>query len=170
MVTKRNGIFLPIFIPFAIMARCFLTTKDGDNDSEKVKAGEGLHAFAGVELLYPASDMALRLQAGYLFSGIFASNEDVTFKRIPLEAILLMDAGQLRLGAGLSHHVSVDLEDDVYGDVSFEDATGYLLIGEYKISQNVGFGLRYTKIEYQPDDSDEELYGSAVGIYTTFAF
>ncbi len=143
---------------------------DGDEDSEKVKAGEGFHLFGGVELGYPASDLAIRLQAGYLFGGIFASNGDVSFNRVPLEAIMLLGSDKWRFGVGLTQHTNVELEDDVSGDVSFDDATGYLLHGEYKISPTVGFGLRYTKIEYQPENVDLEFDGSGAGLYMTFTF
>ncbi|MCG8671885.1 MAG: hypothetical protein MI867_20950 [Pseudomonadales bacterium] len=144
---------------------------DGDEGNEKVKAGEGIHFFAGVELGYPSSDLAVRLQAGYLFGGIFADNGDVSFDRVPLEALLLMGSDDFKFGVGLTHHSSVELEDDVAGDVSFDDATGYVLQGEYWVSKTVGLGLRYTKIEYEVKDvSGAELDGSGAGLYATFRF
>lgn len=144
---------------------------DGDDGTESVKAGEGIHFFGGVELGYPANDLAFRLQLGYMFGGIFAENGDVSFDRIPFEALMFICADKLKFGAGVTHHTNVELKDDVAGDVSFDNATGAVIQAEYWFTQRLGLGLRYTNIEYQPEDfEDADLNGSGGGLYLTFAF
>ena len=80
------------------------------------------------------------------------TDDDIRFDRYPLELIPFYNFGDHRLGAGISHHLSAELElEDFLGpDVEFDDATGWLVEYDYSFPgwEEGGFvlGIRYVWI------------------------
>jgi hypothetical protein len=81
-----------------------------------------------------------------------ANNQDVTWLRFPLEALLFYRAPNgLRFGAGATVHLAnvMSASGGVLNDrVEFESSPGFLLQAEY-VRRNWGFDLRYTALEYE---------------------
>lgn len=144
-------------------------------ESEKIKAG-GLLMLGGGVLLTPGSGaVSLQLTLNYHFDSITAKNGDASFDRFPLEAIVFVNNGRHRFGAGVSHHLSpeadFDFDNQPKDSAEFDDATGLVVEYDYSITSAVRIGLRYTAIEYEASDFvGEKVDGDHVGLTASLAF
>ena len=120
---------------------------------------------------------------GYHFDEVSADNGDITFERYPLELIPFYNFRNHRIGAGLSYHLSPELDLKELGGskVEFDDALGWLIEYDYSFSgwRSGGFvlGARYLWIDYQVEKVDDrrvpgcfEFDGNHVGIHVDFMF
>lgn len=129
---------------------------DGDREKDEIKAGEQFLLFGGLyyeNVTAPDRAWGAQFNLGWFFNYISADNGDVSLTRFPLEVIPYARINKLRLGLGLTHHTSIELDDDALlnTSVEFEDATGLVVIAEYMVSDKVGLGLRYVDIDYDLD-------------------
>lgn len=142
------------------LARETVDSTFGGSDSESIDAGELFHIYGGIHI----GDEQLQLQTtiGYQADRIRADNGDTGFYRYPLEIIGFTRLDRLRLGVGLSHHLSPRYERDIYEDpnetVEFKNATGLVLQADYLFgewgSTAATVGIRYTNIEYEIESSN----------------
>lgn len=138
-------------------------------DSEKIKAGGLLMVGAGVLVAPSDSPFSYQVTLNYHFDSITAKNGDASFDRMPIEAQVFYNSGKHRFGAGLTHHLSPEVEfdfDDAPREtVEFDDATGAVIEYNYAVSPSIWLGLRYTTIDYSPSDVDgEDVDGDHVGV------
>lgn len=151
-----------------------------NGDSTKVKTGEGLSIFGGVDY-FLQDELKLRGTIGYKFSSASASNGDITFDRFPLDLLLLKGYGRHQFGVGATYHTGVEYEWDVNsygfgsnGTVEFEDSLGFIVHYEYRVplknDNAFVIGARYTQIDYEVKDTDLSYDGSGFGLNLGFTF
>jgi hypothetical protein len=127
-----------------------VTFTDGSRDS--IKANEGLSLGGGVSIVNDAGDIEAEVTLSYKFATITASNGDLTFSRLPLDALVFYRLPALRLGGGLTYHLSPELSGGGVAsglNVSFDDALGLLLQADYRVTPKINLGIRYTSLDYK---------------------
>ena len=143
-----------------------------DGSSETIKANEGVYLGGGAAIITDARDWEFHVTLGYKFTMIDATNGDVEWTRFPLEALAFYRFQKVRLGGGLTYHLSPKLEGSgVVGglNVTFKDAAGAVLQADWLVTDALALGLRYTAIEY---DAKGAFTGSARanGLGVTFSW
>ena len=155
---------------------------DGDNHDEDLRAGELITLAAGIVVYFPLPEWSLQTSIGYHTDTVGDYDDDITFERYPLELIPFYNFSKHRIGAGLSYHLSPELDLKELGGpkVKFDDALGWLVEYDYSFSgwENGGFvlGVRYLWIDYEVDKvnsfstSGVEVDGNHVGIHINYMF
>ena len=143
-----------------------------DGSTEKIKANEGVYVGGGAAIVNDRRDWEFHLTLAYKFTMIDASNGDVEWTRFPLEALAFYRFQKVRLGGGVAHHINPALEGSgVVGglDVKFKNATGLVLQADWRITEALAAGVRYTALEY---DAKGPFTGSSNsdGLGVTFSW
>ena len=149
-----------------------------DGSTATIAAGGTTRLELGVrtDLLGPAFDTELGV--GYKFDQISASNAELTFSRITVDALQYLRIGErFRVGGGITYHLNptldVDAPDGAGGRVDLkaeaDDALGYALAADYLLGESLELGLRGTIIEYE-FESGAARSGDNVGLYATYRF
>jgi hypothetical protein len=92
---------------------------------------------------------------------------------MPLDLLGFYRTGNHRFGGGVTYHLNPEFEIDTDfadGDIEFDNALGLVIEYDYFFSEGLSAGLRYTSIEYEASDFDEEIDGSYFGLIISFAF
>lgn len=151
-----------------------------NGESSAVNFGGGLRFGGGV--LYEVPDWPVEIQSSLSLytSKVSASNGDISFWRTPLDLLAFYPYKSFRLGAGLTHHFHVQLEQDLSNDgtlVTYDNATGWLLEFSWRVPNSQWqLGTRYTGISYKSDSPEinnpslNELDGSGIEINTSYRF
>jgi hypothetical protein len=156
---------------------------DGDSDDEDLRAGELITIAAGTVVYLPQAALSLQMTIGYHFDEVSTDNGDITFERYPLELIPFYEFRKHRIGAGLSYHLSPELDLKELGGskVEFDDALGWVMEYDFSFSgwRNGGFviGLRHLWIDYKVEKVDGrrvpggfEFDGNHVGVHVDYMF
>ena len=155
---------------------------DDDNHDEDLRAGELVTFTAGSVVYFPLPEWSLQTSIGYHTDTVGDYDDDISFERYPLELIPFYNFRKHRIGAGLSYHLSPELDLKEIGGpkVKFDDALGWLVEYDYSFSgwENGGFvvGVRYLWIDYEVDKvnnfsaSGVEVDGNHVGIQINYMF
>jgi len=125
-----------------------------DGSSRTIKANEGLYLGGGVAIVNDARNLEFHVTLAYKFQMINASNGDVEWSRVPLEALAFYRFEKVRLGGGLAYHLDPRLEGSgVIGglDVKFKNSPGTVLQADWRITDAMALGLRYTILKYEVD-------------------
>lgn len=145
-----------------------LTYEDG-SETTMTAGGGGVFSIGGSWQAWGAGAKGLDLQAtvGVKYRTIpEATNQSGSWVRFPVEGLLLFRTPVgLRLGGGVTAHLGNELEmsgDVANGSLGFDATPGFLLQGEY-VRGNIGFDLRYTKLEYRASGSNGTLDASSFG-------
>ena len=104
--------------------------------SSAVNFGGGLRLGTGVLYKRPAWPVEIQTSLSLYSSTVSASNGDISFWRNPLDVSAFYTYKGFRLGAGLTHHFHVQLEQDLNNDgslVTYDNATGWLLEFDWRI-------------------------------------
>ncbi|HLQ27140.1 MAG TPA: outer membrane beta-barrel protein [Acidiferrobacterales bacterium] len=144
--------------------------KDGSTSS--IKANDGFYIGGGVALVEVAKDVDVELSLAWKYTAVTASNADVTFTRFPLEALAFYKFEKVRLGGGLAYHINPKLKSsgDLSGlDVSFDNALGYVAQADYRITDKMNVGIRYTSVDYKVGNSPAAK-GNGAGITFSASF
>jgi hypothetical protein len=123
-----------------------------DGSSETIKANEGLYVGGGAVITNDARNFEFHVTLAYKFALINASNGDVEWTRFPLEALAFYRFDKFRLGGGLAYHINHELEGSgVVGglDVKFENALGAVVQADWRITDQIAAGVRYTALKYE---------------------
>ena len=142
-----------------------------DGETQNIKANEGLYLGGGMAIINDAKDWEYHLTLAYKFALIDAKNGDVEWTRLPLEALVFYRFPHVRLGGGLTYHLSPHLEGSgVVGglDIKFKNALGVVLQADWRVTSTIAVGGRYTMLEY---DAKGAFTGTvkANGIGVTFS-
>ena len=155
---------------------------DGDRHDEDLRAGELITVSGGIVVYFPQPAWSLQTSIGYHTDSVGDYDDDITFERYPLELIPFYNFNKHRIGAGLSYHLSPELDLKEIGGpkVKFDDALGWLVEYDYSFSgwEKGGFvlGVRYMWIDYEVDKvgsfsvSGAEVDGNHVGIHINYMF
>lgn len=145
-----------------------------DNTEETIRANEGFYIGGG--LAYISYDYLLEaeLTAAWKYVGVRATNGDAAFTRFPVEALVFYPIAWARVGGGLTYHVNPKFEAS--GDAApqlvavprnFNGAVGGILQADYRASENLTLGVRYTLLTYS-GDADRKSNG--VGLIISGSF
>ena len=149
---------------------------------EDIRAGELVTIAAGMVVYLPLPSWSIQTSIGYHTDDVGDYNDDIKFDRYPLELIPFYNFKNHRIGAGLSYHLSpeLDLKDIGGPKVEFDDALGWLVEYDYSFSGwgNNGFvlGVRYLWIDYEVDKVSNILTpgtgvdGNHIGIHVDYMF
>lgn len=141
-----------------------------DGSSDDVKTGEGFWLDFGFRADLQA--WALKSTIGYKSGGVFASNGDASFTRVPLTMIASLDNNGHLFGAGFTYELNPTLDIDLpglYGTADFENALGLVL--EYENNHTTwAWGVRYTHIDYDYEVTGETFDGNNVGLFFNWYF
>ena len=132
-----------------------------DGETETIRANEGFYIGGGAVLIDAARNFEVHLSLAYKVAVVNASNGDIEWTRFPLEALAFYRFPRVRVGGGLAYHISPRLEvSGVPGgqDVKFKNALGAVLQADWRITEKIAAGLRYTILEY---DAKGAFTGSA---------
>lgn len=142
-----------------------------DGSRESIKANEGFYIGGGIAYIFPDYNLEAELSANWKYVGVTASNGDVTFTRFPIEAMVFYPWSWGRVGAGLTYHINPELSGSgVVTNINaeFDNALGGVIQAEYRPSDNLGFGLRYTALDYTIGGVDVNASGIGLTISGTF--
>lgn len=142
-----------------------------DNTTETIKANDGFYIGGGFAFVPDSLNLEMHLTAAWKYTGVTASNGEIKFTRIPIEALGFFIADPFRFGGGLIYHVNPKLERSgaVSGsDVEYDNAPGMVLQADYRISENIGAGVRYTFLEYEQGGRSIRANGAGVAISGAF--
>jgi hypothetical protein len=132
-----------------------------NGDRENIKANEGFYVGGGATILDTDRSMEYQLTLAYKFEMVNASNGDIEWTRIPLEALAFYRVQHARVGGGLAYHMNPRVEGSgVVGglDVKFKNALGFIFQADWLITPKIALGARYTWLEY---DAKSPASGSA---------
>ena len=156
---------------FDVGGDTMVTVRFTNGDTENVKANEGFYLGGGAAILDDARHMEYHVTLAYKFALINASNGDIEWTRIPLEALAFYRFARARVGGGLTYHINPKLEGSgVVGglDIEFKNALGIVLQADWLITRKIALGGRLTFLEY---DAEGAFSGSAKsnGVGVTFS-
>jgi hypothetical protein len=151
----------------------FTKVKFDNGDNDNIKAGELAIFSAGA--IYEQENWQVQGTIGYYSDRASGDNGDVCFTRIPLEVLGFWKKDNFRLGAGITHHLNPEFEVDIDGSIAngtidFDDATGFVIQGDYFFANQFGLGLRFTSVEYEADFLEKKIDGDSVGFLVSYAF
>lgn len=130
-----------------------------DGSNEEIKAGSGL--ILGMSLQHSLGlnyDMPVdgKISLNYMFDSVDAENGDASFKRFPLDMVILSRVNSISFGGGITYHMNPALSIDapgLKGDVDFDNALGFKAEANYqfpsKSAASYSIGLEYTNIDYK---------------------
>jgi hypothetical protein len=135
-----------------------LTSSSGGTTTESIKANEGFYIGAGASILF-STEIEAEVSLSYKFESITATNGDIDFTRMPLDALVFYRfPQQFRVGGGLTYHLNPKLSGSgVAGglNVGFDDALGLVLQAEYLLpprspkTPKMTIGARFTMLDYK---------------------
>jgi hypothetical protein len=142
-----------------------------NGSSDTIKAGELLYLGGGLSVITDSKDIEVEVTLSYKNDSINASNGKIDWTRYPLDALVFYRMPKFRVGGGLTYHIGPKLSGSgVASNVNgnFDDSLGFLLEGDYLVTQKVNVGLRYTNIKYKTGGAS--IDGSSVGITAGYRF
>ena len=142
-----------------------------DGSKADIDAGRGLVIGGGVNLgITP--EIFLQAAASWKFTTVpQASNGDLTWTRFPLELSAFYKMDKIRVGGGIAYHMANKLKGTGIAsayNVDFDDALGFNLGVEYKMSDKFAITSRYTIIDYSA--SGGSANGNSFGVGMNWYF
>jgi hypothetical protein len=141
--------------------------------TESIKANDGLFFGGGIAVVNDAKTIESELSLTYKFGTIEASNGDVTFSRLPLDALVFYLLPKARIGAGVTYHMNPELDGSGVAsglNVDFKDSAGFLLQAEYRITEKMNVGARYTALKYDVEGGTGDVRSNGLGITFSASF
>jgi hypothetical protein len=138
-----------------------LTVAFTDGDTQDIKANDGFYFGGGLAIVDAERRLEYHLTAAFKYGLIAAENGDVEWTRFPIEALGFYRFPRVRVGGGLTYHVSPRIETSgAVGnpDVKFKNALGAVLQADWLVTEKIAVGGRYTILEY---DAKDAFSGSA---------
>lgn len=147
-----------------------ITRPFADGSSGTIRANEGFWIGAGV-LVSGSRNVEAELTLSYKFASSRAASGDVTWTRFPLDAIVFYRFPRVRLGGGLTYHLSPTLEGSGAAsniNARFDDALGYVLQADYLWTPRYTLGARYSNLTYRTGGASFNSNG--LGVTVGFIF
>jgi hypothetical protein len=119
-------------------------------DTQDIKAHDGFYLGGGLAIINRSVEY--QFTAAFKYGVIAAEQGDVEWTRFPLEALAFYRLARVRLGGGLTYHLSPRIEaSGAPGnpDVKFKNALGAVLQADWMITDKIALGGRYTILEYE---------------------
>jgi hypothetical protein len=153
-----------------------------DGSTFDIKAGGGIYINAGISYVVdPEFDIQTTL--GYHTDSTSANNGNISFDRVPLEAIVFynFDDSKIKLGVGLRKSLSAKsttsgVATDYYQAHSYNSSLGQVIELQYSFNKKVvdndyfALSLRYVSEYYKINGYDEKIDGSHVGLALVYYY
>jgi len=142
-----------------------------DGSTRTIKANQGFYIGGGVALVEVAKNIDTEFTLAWKFTSITASNGDITFTRFPLEALVFYKFEKVRLGGGLAYHISPKLSGSGVAsgvNTSYDNALGGILQADYRITDKMNVGLRYTSVDYKVGGATAKGNGAGITFSSSF--
>ncbi|HZO02392.1 MAG TPA: hypothetical protein VFB93_14440 [Burkholderiales bacterium] len=143
-------------------------------ESDKIKANEGFYLGGGMAIIDEPRSMEYHLTVAYKIGMVSADNGDIDWTRVPLEALAFYRFAKVRIGGGLTYHLNPELEGSGVAssvNVKFKNALGFLVQADWRITQGLALGLRYTFIEYEAKSpASGTAKGDGAGLTISYTF
>jgi len=146
-----------------------VTNEHGSELDKSVSLGGGFNMELGGTHNYTEL-FTLQYGFGYKFDSVVAGDDEVSFKRYPINAIGLFDLGDtFQLGAGLTYEYNpkLNLIDMDLGSYGADDALGLVLQMGWRFG-GMRILLRHTQIDYQ--FAGGKLDGNNTGLHFGFVW
>jgi hypothetical protein len=144
-----------------------------DGSTASVKANEGFYFGGGASIVTDSKLVEIELSLAYKFSMINASNGDIDWTRWPLEALVFYRLDKVRLGGGLTYHLNPEVDGSGVAtplNIKFDDALGFVLQADYRLSDKMAIGMRYTNLKYEVDGSSASAKSNGLGFTFSHRF
>jgi len=133
---------------------------------ESTKAGS-LYSFALGGTIAFTDNIEAQLSFGIESNANHTKENEASWVRYPLNGMLFYHKDKFRLGLGATAHFSPKYK--VSGATknassSYKDAIGGLFEIDYRLTEQLHVGLRYTNIQYVREDDDRRFDGSSIGL------
>jgi hypothetical protein len=152
------------------------TVRYNNGDTNTLHAGGLVDFRAGVEYQTIGSPLSFQLNVAYHLDRSSAKNGDISFSRVPVEALAHWRMGQAwRLGGGLRKALSVQAKGDGVGaqyvqDQKYTSSVGLVAEGEYFFTPAFGLKVRAVSEKFKPDNGGKELSGDHIGVIAAYYF
>jgi len=120
-----------------------------------------------VSLISDDKSIETEISLSYKFADITASNGDITWSRLPLDVLAFYRMEKVRLGGGLTYHINPELDGSGVAtglNVDFKNSLGFVAQADWRITDRMNLGLRYTMLEYEVNGAGGEIDASGLGI------
>jgi hypothetical protein len=141
-----------------------------NGETASIKANELFYIGAGASVVNDEKNIEFLGTVNYKFAAISASNGDVDWTSVPLNALLFYRMQNFRVGAGLVYVMNPKLSGSGVAsgvNVNFDDALGFLVQADYLLGK-VAIGVRGTFVDYKA--GGRTFKGDGVGITFGFTF
>jgi hypothetical protein len=131
--------------------------------SKSIDANQGLSLGGGAAIITDSKDIEGEVTLSYKFSGITASNGDIDWSVLPLDALVFYRLPKFRLGGGLTYHLSPTLKGGGVAstlNAKYKDALGFVLQADYRFTDRLALGLRYTNVTYKKSSIQTSAFAS----------
>ena len=148
-----------------------ITVPFNDGTSDSIRANEGFSIGGGALFVTDLRNVEVEATLSYKFTSVNARNGDVTWTRFPLDAIVFYRFPRVRLGGGLTYHLSPTLEGSGAAsniNARFDDALGYVLQADYLWTPRYTLGARYSNLTYRTGGASFNSNG--LGVTVGFIF
>ena len=142
-----------------------------DGTTETIKANEGFYISGGAAYIPETWNLETEVTLGWKYTGVTASNGELKFTRFPLEALVFYPWEFVRVGGGLAYHINptLDRSGAVSGsDEDYDNAAGAIAQIDYRPSDNLTLGLRYTLLEYSRAGGNSSADGIGITVSGRF--
>jgi hypothetical protein len=138
-----------------------------DGTRENIKSNEGFYLGGGVSLITDDKSVETEISLSYKFEEITASNGDVTWSRLPLDVLAFYRWSKVRAGAGATYHINPELDGSGVAsglNGSFENSLGFVIQADWRITENMNLGARYTMLDYEVSGSNTKVDATGIGV------
>ena len=144
-----------------------------NGDSDTIKAGRGVTAYAGVDYqITPVFSMLASI--GYQSDRKSADNGTLKFTRVPVELLAFFHpSANWRVGGGLRYVSNATLSGSGVvniGDIEFDNTTSGVIEAEYLAGRNWGFQLRYVHERFKVDGYNGKINADQAGLGVRYYF
>lgn len=149
-----------------------------DGDTADIKTNQGFRFGAGTVYVNEAGNFETELSVSYKVDRANGSNGHVAMSRFPVDWLAFYRAKQVRIGAGLTYHLSPKLTGSGVAEnieAKFKNALGLIVqadfIGTKKSQQSGPFlGFRYTFLTYKEKETNTPIDADGPGIHFGYRF
>lgn len=144
-----------------------------DGGTETIKANEGFVLGGGFAVFNDTKTLSSEITLSWKYTSISAENGDIEFTRFPVDALLFFNSAKSRLGIGATYHLNPEVEGSGVATGfgwEFDDALGFIAQVDYRASEKIAFGLRYTNLTYDVVGSDVSAKADGIGGMFTLTF
>jgi hypothetical protein len=166
--------FAEVLIEFGIQSGGDEITLVSDTNAviESTKAG-GRYSFAigGTKAL--TDNIEAQLSLGIISDADYTKDDEATWERYPLNAMLFYRTENFRFGLGATAHFSPKFKvsgTTKNASTTYKDAIGGLFEIDYRLNRDFHLGLRYTNIKYDSEADGTRFDGSSVGLLLIVLF